>query len=246
MRLSHAYIVDSVLTENLAMAAVCSGSGDKPCLSCVQCKKASRKIHPDIAMVERLPDKREIVVDQIREIKKDVIVVPCESQKKVYVIVDADLMNNNAQNAFLQVLEEPPSHAVFILQTENAAQLLPTVRSRCIELKSGHEPDLADSAVSGMVDEFYNALDNGNLELAAFMFRLEKLDKGAFADFLSTARERSILKLRAGAGSGSQGGRIKRETLSHCEQLLCKAGEMLDLNVNTGHIAGMICAALMV
>ena len=242
-RLSHAYIVAGGLAETLSMVAVCSGTGGaKPCMLCAHCDKALRHIHPDITVVSKLPDKREIVVEQIRELKKDVIVVPNEADKKAYIINEADSMNTSAQNAFLQILEEPPKHAVFILKTENPVALLPTVRSRCMELKDRHEPDALDSAAVDMAIEFFAALKQGNATLIAFMFRLEKLEKNVFSAFLSAAREQVLLNLRA-TMSGDIG--ISRETLTRTDKILIRAGEMHDLNVGLGHISGMICASLL-
>ena len=134
-RLSHAYIVYGGMAAALAMAAVCSGSGIRPCMRCAHCMKASRGIHPDIATIDKPAKKREIIVEQIRELKRDVIVVPNEADKKVYIINNADTMNQSAQNALLRILEEPPSHAMFILQTDVPTGLLPTIRSRCAQLK---------------------------------------------------------------------------------------------------------------
>jgi len=250
-KLSHAYIVGGGAADTLAMAAVCSGAdGDKPCGNCVHCGKASRNLHPDIARLGKLPDKREIIVEQIRELKKDVIVVANESAKKAYIINDADLMNLNAQNAFLQILEEPPPHVVFILRTDNPAALLPTVRSRCVELKPqpGEKPEVSADAdcaknAAEMAKDLFAALEKGNASLTAYMFRLEKLDKDAFAHFLSAARLLAAHRMRAPA-RGSQ--RLSRGLLSRTERVLAKAGEMHNLNVNAGHISGMICASLLV
>ena len=252
-RLSHAYIAGGGVADVIAAAAVCSGSGARPCMACAHCGKASRGVHPDVFTLEKLPDKREIVVDQIRELKKDVIVIPCEARKKAYIISDADLMNTSAQNAFLQVLEEPPSHAVFILKTDNPAQLLPTVRSRCVELKAagGSDAVIADGAKQGcadIVDGFYSAIDSGSLALTKFMFRLEKLEKDAFTEFLTIARDQSSVRLKALAceiGMPEPEKNKRCMKLSRCEELLVRAGEMLDLNVNTGHISGMLCAGLL-
>ena len=236
-RLSHAYIVSGELAETLAMAAVCAGSGGKkPCMDCTHCYKAAHHIHPDITVVSKLPDKREIVVEQIRELKKDIIVVPNEADKKAYIINGADSMNINAQNAFLQILEEPPTHVVFILKTENPVALLPTVRSRCMDLKTRHGFEPAGTAAMEIANEFYSAIERGNAPLAKFMFRLEKLDKNAFAEFLTAAREQASLRLRAAA---------PREVIAQAERILVRAGEMLDLNVGTGHISAMICASLL-
>ena len=242
-RLSHAYIVSGGIAETIARAAVCTSlRGKKPCMDCAQCGKASRGVHPDIVTVDKLPDKREILVDQIRELKKDVIIVPNDSEKKAYIVNYADTMNRNAQNAFLQILEEPPAHVVFILRTDNPAALLPTVRSRCVELKSLPESGTADHSAEEMAGELISAIVDGNVALTKTMFRLEKLEKEAFAEFLPASRALVAKKLRE---NPPDGGDILRETLLKAERLLLTAGEMLDLNVNTGHISGMICAELM-
>lgn len=243
-RISHAYIVAGELAQTLAAAAVCSGNGGvRPCMACVHCDKASRNIHPDITVVDKLQDKREIVIEQIRELKKDVIVVPNEADRKVYIINFADTMNVNAQNAFLQILEEPPAHAVFILKAENPIALLPTVRSRCMELKTGKVKELADTRATQIADEFIDAIGRGNVPLIEFMFRLEKLDKSSFSAFLSAARESVALRLRTEISGNAV---TPRDVLARSESVLVKAEEMLDLNVGTGHISGMICASLLI
>ncbi|MDR0491063.1 MAG: hypothetical protein LBH28_07455 [Oscillospiraceae bacterium] len=241
-RLFHAYIVGGEIADTLAMAVVCSGQGARPCLSCVHCGKASRRIHPDIAIVEKPEGKREILIDQIRELKRDVIVVPGEADKKAYIIDGADTMNVNAQNAFLRILEEPPSHAVFILKTENPAALLPTVRSRCFNLKNRFATDTAGAEIADIANDFFSAIEQGNTRLVQFMFRLEKLEKNDFASFLEAAGKIAAEKLRnASPGNAKIHGGI----LANAERVLFKAGEYLDLNVSTGHISGMICASLM-
>ena len=242
-RLSHAYIVSPPLFDALAMASVCaSEEALKPCQSCSQCKKAARKVHPDIIVVTKPDDKREILVDQIRELKSSAIVVPNDADKKVYVILEADLMNNRAQNAFLQLLEEPPPHAVFILSTENPSALLPTVRSRCVELKSMVAEQDSDIDATEMAVEFFSALERSNAELAVFMFKLEKLDKDAFYNFLEASRRQIVEKLRQKKQNYSC---AAGEVLFRAERLFDKAHDMLELNVSVGHIAAMICTELM-
>ena len=249
-RLSHAYITDDTFADTLAMAVVCSArDGARPCKRCVHCDKASRHIHPDITVVGKLADKLIVTVDQVRELKKDVYVVPNDAEQKAYIVNDADKMNTNAQNAILRILEEPPAHAVFILCTGNPAALLPTVRSRCVELKSlpagvsaGASVAISDvesvddgSGLDEIVSDFIAALGGDNVKLMSCMFRLDKLDRLAFSDFLDLAREKVILSLREGASY---------KALVHAEGVLTNAGEMLDLNVSAGHISGMICASL--
>ena len=264
-RLSHAYIADGDIVDSLAMAAVCSAQGcEKPCLICSHCDKAARHIHPDIIPVDKLDDKREIIVDQIRELKRDVLVVPNEADKKVYIIHNADSMNTSSQNAFLQMLEEPPSHTVFILKTDNPATLLRTVRSRCVELRSAtipeddelflhHSTNVTPCVESDsnsetldlseeLANAFITALSSGNSALAGFMFRLDKIDKHAFSAFLTSARKQIASSFRC---KDSLPCAVMDELLAQAEHILVEAGEMLDRNVSTGHISGMICASLM-
>ena len=241
-RLSHAYITTDAVSAYIAMAVVCgSRTGARPCLSCSHCDKAMRHIHPDITVIDKLADKREILVDQIRDLKKDIFIIPNEAEQKAYIVKNADSMNRYAQNAFLQMLEEPPSHAVFILCTTSPAALLPTVRSRCIEQKAPPGADALNLTDSEEADElvitFLTAIGN-NTSLMEFMFRLEKLDKNAFPVFLTSAREQIALALREDITLE------KQKALARAEGILIKADEMLALNVNAGHIAGMICASL--
>ena len=123
----------------IAQASVCRGNPPLPCLACTPCRKTAALSHPDVRVIERLTDdkgkqKREILVGQIREMSADAYILPNEATHKVYLIRDADTMNEEAQNAALKLLEEPPNGAVFVLCVSNPARLLPTVRSRCIEL----------------------------------------------------------------------------------------------------------------
>ena len=146
-RLSHAYLISAPdiraalsCAGELAAAAVCTGEGKKPCGQCRACHKAAENIHPDVITLARLEDekgrpKREIGVDQIRQLAADACIMPNEAERKVYIIREAETMNVPAQNAALKLLEEPPLGALFLLCTTNASQLLPTVRSRCVELK---------------------------------------------------------------------------------------------------------------
>ena len=71
-----------------------------------------------------------IKVDQIRSVAATAYILPSEAEKKVYVLRQAELMNLNAQNAFLKLLEEPPRSAAFILAAPSPDSQLTTVRSR--------------------------------------------------------------------------------------------------------------------
>ena len=135
--LSHAYILSGppgsgkrTLAGLLAAALVCSEQGGGlPCLACPNCRKAMAGIHPDI--VRTGDDGKDITVAQIRALRADAYIRPNEAACKVYILENAQTMNDSAQNAMLKLLEEGPPYAAFLLLTDNAAALLPTVRSRC-------------------------------------------------------------------------------------------------------------------
>lgn len=135
-QLAHAYILtggENAALEDCAqaLAAACLCREDAPpCGACKSCRKVEKGIHPDLVVVQPEPGK-ELKVDQIRQLRADAYIRPNEAPKKVYLIKEAERMNQSAQNAFLKVLEEGPAYAVFLLLAANDAALLPTIRSRC-------------------------------------------------------------------------------------------------------------------
>ena len=246
--LSHAYIISgpsredvNALADTLAAALLCEGSSDRPCGACRSCRKTLRGIHPDVITVDRLEDKKEITVDQIRDVRADAVIMPNEAARKVYIIHNADTMNAAAQNALLKSLEEPPAQAAFILAAENPSLLLLTVRSRCthIPLSSGERE--ISGEMSELADRFFTALEAGSLQFTGFTFELEKLDKVRFADFLEAASGLAVTKLRAAVTSGRHD---EAARLNSVVTALSKARDYAKANVGNGHICGMLCALL--
>jgi DNA polymerase-3 subunit delta' len=84
--------------------------------------------------------KREIVVDQVRELAEHAAFAPREGARRVFLIDPADRLNRAAQNALLKTLEEPPGRALLVLLTSRPHLLLPTVRSRCLPLRFARMP----------------------------------------------------------------------------------------------------------
>ena len=141
-RVSHAYILNGergsgkkMLANLFAMTLLCETGDNEPCGKCHSCKQAESGNHPDIITVTH--DKpNTISVDDIRtQVNNTVDIKPYQGPYKVYIIPQADMMTPQAQNAILKTIEEPPSYAVFLLLTENAETLLPTINSRCVMLK---------------------------------------------------------------------------------------------------------------
>lgn len=88
---------------------------------------------------EVTPQKKQISIDQIREIKRHIWQKPAKAKVKFVVVKDADMLTQEAQNALLKLLEEPPSHAVIVLSTQRKQQLLPTIRSRTVEINASFQ-----------------------------------------------------------------------------------------------------------
>ena len=112
-----------------ATALTCRNKKTAPCTSCEVCRLSYADTNPDIIYINTA-DKKSIGVDRIREISKDVYVRPFESDCKVYIIENGASLTDEAQNAMLKILEEPPEYAVFIIITTSSSILLPTVLSR--------------------------------------------------------------------------------------------------------------------
>ena len=136
--ISHFYLISGpegsgkhTLAKLLAEAILCEGSR-KPCGGCVHCRKMASGNHPDFITVED-PEHKNVAVKIVREIRDDMFIRPNEAEHKIYLFPQE--LGLEGQNALLKILEEPPSYGVFILLTDNPDKLLPTVRSRCTELK---------------------------------------------------------------------------------------------------------------
>ena len=136
--ISHFYLISGpkgsgkhTLANLLAEAILCEGSR-KPCGNCSHCRKMRSRNHPDFITVED-PEHKNVAVKIVRQIRDDMFVRPNEAAYKIYLFPQE--LGIEGQNALLKILEEPPAYGVFILLTDNPDKLLPTVRSRCTELK---------------------------------------------------------------------------------------------------------------
>lgn len=145
-RLSHAYIINGArgsgkhtLARSVAAAVACenqeNGNLPLPCGDCPSCKKILSGNSPDLIFINK-GDRATMGVETIRELRRDVYVAPNDIAAKIYVIEDAHLMTEQAQNAFLLTLEEPPSYVLFLLLSESTETLLETIRSRAPILRT--------------------------------------------------------------------------------------------------------------
>jgi len=110
------------------------GRGDKESSNmCDSCIKFIGGNNPDFVLIE--PDGNQIKIKQMRDMQDKVLEKPIVSNRKIYVINDADKMTTEAQNSLLKTLEEPVGYVTIILIVENENMMLPTIKSRCISVK---------------------------------------------------------------------------------------------------------------
>ena len=238
-----------------AAALECMGEGGRPCGVCPACRKVLADIHPDVITV-RDPEHKNIAVDVVRQIRADAYIRPNEGGRKVYVFPDCALLTEQDQNVLLKVVEEGPPYAAFLFCAENAAVVLQTLRSRCVELKlhpaeasGGEENQAAEALCRCLV-----ARKRGKItELAV---RLEK--KRITREELSALLERS--RALCAAALLLQYGREPEETCREIAPILAKnltkaqimrTIELLQkyrgectYNVGTGHVLGALAVEL--
>ena len=261
--LSHAYILSGppgsgkhILAGILAQAFLCTGT-EIPCGHCSDCRKAMAGIHPDLSRLGE--DGKEITVAQIRALRADAYIRPNESRRKVYWIDRAHTMNQSAQNTMLKLLEEGPPYAAFLLLAENAAALLPTVRSRCEVLSltpaqpeqqaKGQDEDGQAELAAGLLTRFASGNETA---LATYLIPLEKWEREAFSDLMDTLIQllRDTLVCQAG-GVCQAGAEVRQAAQALTPAALLSAVETAEqirnacgFHVGTGHLCGWLCAAL--
>ena len=101
--------------------------------NCDSCIKFDANSNPDFSII--VPDGKSIKIEQIRDLQARILEKPISSNKKVYIIDDADTMTEESQNCLLKTLEEPPEYAMIILIASNENRMLQTIKSRCVIIR---------------------------------------------------------------------------------------------------------------
>lgn len=139
-QVSHCYLFEGPegmgkykLALVFAQSLLCLNFSMEPCNECKSCIKVNSYNHPDLHIINE--DGKSIKREDVDELVNSIYKRPYEAKRKVYIIKDAHLMTPQAANTFLKTLEEPPGDTVMILLTVNSNLLLPTLVSRCQEVK---------------------------------------------------------------------------------------------------------------
>ena len=210
-RVAHAYLFTgphaigkTTLARALAQALECTGA-HHPCGECSSCLKIARGKHPDVQIIDGVPvgykldeksppppprindwERRILKIDQIRAIQHDVARAPFEGRWKIIILRRFEEANEEAANAFLKTLEEPPRHTRLILTARDASLLLPTIASRCQVFAL--RPLAATEIENALVTRWHVDSENARL--------LAHLSSGRLGWAVRAAADPSILETR--------------------------------------------------
>jgi len=258
--LSHAMLFtgsgDCLAVARYAAAALeCEGESGRPCGVCRACHKAMEDIHPDIITV-RDEQHKNIAVDVVRAIRADAYIQPNEGRRKVYIFPDCALLTEQDQNVLLKIVEEGPPYAAFLFCAENAAAVLQTLRSRCVELKCmpTEEPTGETSEWGEALCRAVGSRKRGSVAELAVRLEKKRMDRESLASMLE--RGRSLFAAALLSLYGQQPKENDREIVLFLAKNLTKKQimstiEMLEkyhgecaYNVGAGHVLGALAAEL--
>lgn len=185
----------TTLALDLAAGLLCEAQpAARPCRVCRACRMVERAGHPDLHRLGPAGPGQQVVLGGpearfrgIRDLIRDLALMPVEGGARVAIVEGADRMNEDAQAALLKTLEEPPAGVVIVLCAAVEDRLLPTVRSRCSRIRLGL---VGSRDIEAIVDE----LDLADPPLAA---RLGRLAGGRPGLALAYARAPEAVLIRA-------------------------------------------------
>lgn len=182
---SHAYLFETNDNEDafeialsFAKTLLCPNNytNNNKCVDCTQCQKIDRNIFSDIQIIN--PDGMWIKKEQLDSLQKEFSKKSIESNKKIYIINNAELLNVQASNSILKFLEEPEENIIAILITKNIYQLLPTIVSRCqiISLKKNNNQEkIIDEEIKEKLEYINNFVKYLEKEKINAMLMTQKL-----------------------------------------------------------------------
>ena len=186
-KISHAYLLcgprgtgKTTTARIIAKSLNCAnGPTLEPCGTCPSCKDITNSTPIDVIEIDAASNNR---VDEIRDIREKVKFLPVNGKYKVYIIDEVHMLTDQAFNALLKTLEEPPSHIIFILATTEVHKLPATILSRCMRF------DFRLVAVDTLVSLIRNIFDNEGIKYEEEALKLIAVaGEGSCRDTISVA-----------------------------------------------------------
>jgi len=227
----------------IAAAMLCRGDGERPCLRCAACRKVVEDIHPDVRIVQD-EGRRELSVETVRQLRQDVYIRPNEGERKVYIFADCAQLNERDQNVLLKIVEEGPAYAAFLFCAGSTAEMLPTIRSRCVELKARSDDE---AALSDQALELCRAFAAGKvLPVVQLLVSWEnrRMKREQLEQVLQDAWRVSAEALlhRGGEASDALAQSLSPVRLQKLTDCLRRYAEECRYNVGPGHVLGALTA----
>lgn len=230
----------------LSRYAVCS-SDNRPCGECKNCIKASLNGHSDI-YTPKLSGKTNIIsIEAIRELIKDVSIIPNEADTKVFILYDVDkCMSQIVQNAFLKILEEPPQSTLFILTAESSSRMLPTILSR-VQVFSLKNEVSVNEETDALAKEIINGILSPN-EVSLLYATVKLNSRLKFKEVLLVVSEYLRLGLNKSVGATAQcdiasaiAKKLTKSRIISLIELTSKAILKAECNVNMALLCTWLC-----
>ena len=256
-RLSHAVILtgegDKVQAARyIAAAHLCRAESGRPCLQCNACRKVLDRIHPDVTEVQD-SERKELPVETIRALRQDAYIRPNEGRRKVYLFTDCAQLNERDQNVLLKIVEEGPPYAAFVFCADAVHALLPTIRSRCVELRMDAPP--LDAEESEAAAELCRVIARREpLALTAHLTALEnrRLKREQLLPMVEGAWQISADALLSRCGKPGACGEaarmlrraFDRRQLQALTDLFRRYCDECQYNIGVGHVLGALGAEL--
>lgn len=197
-RIGHAYLLSGqkhlgkfTFAMELAQAVNCLNS-DRPCKTCLQCTRISKRLHPDVRVLGGdqemlISDNRHITIDEVRTVQVESSRKPFEGKSKVFILDNVESMTMEAGNALLKTLEEPPSQVLYILISTDISRVLETIISRCTVF------EFAPVETKKIVDYFnQNLKQKSSIDLQY----IAKISRGKIGWAMKAIEEPNVLSTR--------------------------------------------------
>jgi len=118
--------------QYLASLLHCESKHDRPCGACSACRQVQRGAHPDVKRV--LPEQKFLPVEEVRNLKEEISLTPYAGDRRLFIL-EIEAMKEEAANAMLKILEEPPASGIILILSQTVNYFLPTIVSRCQRIR---------------------------------------------------------------------------------------------------------------